>query len=225
VETLEVGRAWLTSTPLVDAHHPDVVAFARDTTAGATDQHATAAALVAAVRDEVRYDPYTSMEGVGTLQASRVLAAGRGWCAGKASLLVAACRAVGLPAALGYADVRNHLSTGRLTELMGTDVFAWHGFGVIEVDGEVHKASPAFNRELCERFGVEPLTFDGTADALLHAFDGEGRRHMEYVRDRGVFTDVPVTRITETFIDLYPAMFTAAAEGGVQGTAAVDDAW
>src|SRR5215470_17689442 len=53
----------------------------------------------------------------------------------------------------------------------------------LHLDGRWVKATPLFDRALCERFGVRPLEFDGRADSLFHAFDAAGRRHMEYVRD------------------------------------------
>ena len=42
---------------------------------------------------------------------------------------------------------------------------------------------------------------------MLHAFDADGRRHMEYVNFRGVFDDVPHATIIPTFRALYPGMF------------------
>src|SRR6218665_1319367 len=33
------------------------------------------------------------------------------------------------------------------------------------------KATPAFNIELCERFGLLPLAFDGRSDSIYHPFD------------------------------------------------------
>jgi hypothetical protein len=45
----------------------------------------------------------------------------------KAAVLAAVARAAGIPARLGYADVRNHMSTERLRQTMKTDVFVWHG--------------------------------------------------------------------------------------------------
>jgi hypothetical protein len=72
------------------------------------------------------------------------------------------------------------------------------------------KATPAFDRGLCDRFGVKPLEFDGTQDSLFHPFDAAGRRHMEYVRDRGAFADVPVPEIIETFERHYPRLTAGA---------------
>ena len=56
----------------------------------------------------------------------------------------------------------------------GTDLFVYHGYSTLFIGGRWTKASRAFNAELCARFGVPPLEFDGTHDALLHAFTGDG---------------------------------------------------
>ena len=138
-------------------------------------------------------------------------------------LLAAACRAVGIPARLGFADVRNHLSTARMRETMATDVFLWHGYADICLDGHWVKATPAFNIELCERFGLLPLNFDGRADSIYHAFDRAGNRHMEYVRQRGTFDDLPLADITQDFLDVYvPAMLDAGTQAGADFQQDVD---
>ena len=63
-------------------------------------------------------------------------------------LLAVCCRAVGIGARLGFADVCNHLSTARMREFMGTDVFYYHGYAQLRVDGRWLNATPAFNIEL-----------------------------------------------------------------------------
>ena len=150
------------------------------------------AGLFAAVRDGVRYDPYSVSGDPEDHRASNVLGSDSGYCVQKSVALTAAARAAGIPARLGFADVRNHLSTERLRATMGTDVFIWHGYSVFFVGGRWTKASCAFNAELCARFGVAPLDFDGRQDALLHAYSGDGSRYMEYVRDRGTYPDLPL---------------------------------
>jgi len=104
-----------------------------------------------------------------------------------------------IPARLGFADVRNHLTTRRMRELMKTDVFYWHGYTSIFLNGAWVKATPAFNIGLCERFHLRPLDFDGKSDSIYHPFDLEGKKHMEYLAYRGEFADVPIDRIEETF--------------------------
>lgn len=196
--------ATLAPARFIDADHPAVRAFAAEHGHGSTDT-ARAIALFYAVRDGFRYDPYRLDLSPQGMKASSVLAQGHGWCVPKATLLAAACRALGIPARLGFADVRNHLSTQRMRELMQTDVFHWHGYTEIWLDDAWRKATPAFNIELCERFGLLPLDFNGRDHSLYHPFDRQGRRHMEYVRERGSFDDVPLGRILADFRKLYPA--------------------
>jgi transglutaminase-like putative cysteine protease len=196
--------ASLAPTDLLDSDHPDVVAFARRHAVGATERD-RAVALYLAVRDRIRYDPYRIDLTPAGMRASTVIANGYGWCVPKAALLAAAARAAGIPARVGYADVRNHLSTERLRCTMGTDVFIWHGYVDLWLDGAWRKATPAFNVELCERFGLLPLDFDGVHDSLYHPYDRAGNRHMEYVAQRGSFDDMPLARIVADFAATYPA--------------------
>lgn len=193
----------LAPTAMVDSDHPELQAFARRHAQGATDRE-RAVALYYAVRDGFRYDPYRIELTPQGMRASTVLAQGYGWCVPKAVLLAAACRAAGIPARLGFADVRNHLSTERMRETMKTDVFTWHGYTDIWLDGAWRKATPAFNVELCERFGLLPLEFDGRTDSIYHPFDRSGQRHMEYLQQRGTFVEVPFERILADFIEQYP---------------------
>ena len=80
--------------------------FARDTTAGASDDLERVLRLYRAVRDHVTYDPYVDFADPSNYRASGVLAARRGFCIGKAALLAACTRAIGTPARVGYADVK-----------------------------------------------------------------------------------------------------------------------
>ncbi|HEX6362303.1 MAG TPA: transglutaminase family protein [Albitalea sp.] len=205
------GPATLAPTPLIDSDHPAIVAFAAR--AQGTTPRERAVWLYYAVRDGFRYDPYRLDLSPQGMRASTVLANGYGWCVPKAALLAAAARAAGIPARVGYADVRNHLSTERMRRLLQTDLYQWHGYAEAWLDGAWVKCTPAFNVELCERFGLFPLEWDGRSDSLYHAYDREGRRHMEYVNQRGVFDDMPLARIAADFVKTYPAWVEGAFDG------------
>jgi transglutaminase-like putative cysteine protease len=205
---------YLQPTACVESDAAAVRTFAARVTDGATDARERAVRLFYAVRDEIRYDPYGVVLTADFLRASSVLARGAGFCVAKAVVLAAGARAVGIPARLGFADVRNHLTTERLRAQMGTDVFAFHGFTELHLDGRWVKATPTFNRSLCDRFGVKPLEFDGAADSLLHPFDTAGQRHMEYIRDRGTHVDVPFEEMRAVFAEHYPGMATAPTADG-----------
>ncbi len=202
----------LCSTPTIEVDHPSITEFSLRHGLG-DDPVAKAVALYYAVRDGIRYDPYTCDLRVSELKASATLASGRGWCVSKAILLAACCRLLGIPARLGFADVRNHLSTARLRELMRSDVFYWHGYTSLYLLEQWVKATPAFNIELCEKFRLKPLEFDGTEDSIYHPFDMEGNKHMEYLRFRGEYADTPITEMAETFARKYPYLESDHVQG------------
>ena len=202
----------LQATPALDSDHPKVQAFASLHARGTTARE-KAVALTLAVRDGLRYDPYRIDLSPAGMRASTALVQGHGWCVPKAVALAAVARAAGIPARLGFADVRNHLSTEKLRETMKTDVFVWHGYTELWIEGGWRKATPAFNLSLCEKFGLLPLDFDGIHDSLYHPYDRSGQRHMEYVNERGSFDDLPLEAIRTTFADIYPGWVAGGLDG------------
>ena len=197
---------YLSAGRFIDSDAANVIQFAQEATAGAPDDAERVKRLYHAVRDGIVYDPYVDLSDPANFRASSVLAAKRGFCIGKAALLAAASRALGIPARVGYADVRNHLTSPRLYEKIKTDVFTWHSYADIQLDGQWAKATPAFDLALCQRAGVKPLDFDGTEDSLFQPYDTSGRRHMEYLKDRGTYADVPYETIVMDFRKEYPAL-------------------
>jgi transglutaminase-like putative cysteine protease len=195
----------------VDSAHPAVSGFVEENCTGNTERE-RAVSLYYAVRDKIRYNPFLDMTRRDVFRASAVLEAGQGFCIGKASLLTACARAAGIAARVGFADVKNHLTTPRLAETMGSDLFVYHGYSDLNIDGKWVKATPAFNLALCTRFRVKPLEFDGREDSIFHPYDADDRRHMEYLRDRGVYADVPVEEIQQAFCDAYPKFYSLGAD-------------
>ena len=198
-------EAYLRPGDLINSDHPQIVSFAREG-AGEGSDRVKAVRLYYLVRDGLRYDPYNTPMKREAYRASTTLSAGHGYCVNKAGLMAAACRAVGIAARVGYADVRNHMTTKRLSELMGSDVFFYHGYTEVWLDGRWVKATPAFNKELTEKFGLRPLDWDAVSDSIYHPFDLGGRRHMEYLAYRGVFADIPFDEIRAAFRHYYPRM-------------------
>ena len=205
---------YLQPTHFIDSDAPAIREFARDASKAAQDGLERVVQLYRAVRDRVLYDPYVDITNPRSYRASDVLALGRAYCVGKACLLAAAARAAGIPARVGYADVRNHMTSPRLYALLGTDVFLWHSYADLYVDGRWVKATPAFNSSLCDRLGLHVLEFDGRSDSLFQQFDRAGNRHMEYVSHRGTFADVPFEQIVADFRTHYPAL---VAKAGLSG--------
>jgi transglutaminase-like putative cysteine protease len=213
-------RLFLSPAEYIDSDHSIIQASARRVTAGCSDPAEAVRALYLAVRDGIRYDPYVDYSRPETFRASDVLRAEAGYCVGKAALFAALCRAAGFPARIGLADVRNHLSTGRLLDLVGTDVFAFHGYGEVFLDSRWLKVSPTFNATLCAKLGASPLEFDGVDDALLQPYDNAGRDFMQYLVQHGSYFDVPAKFLIAEMARLYPAL---CRPGGLSGSRMEDE--
>ena len=201
----EPGPQYLQSTRFLDSNSDAVRSFAKRAAGAATNDVERAVKLFYAVRDGIRYDPFSMRLDPTIYVASHVLAAKSAYCIPKAILLAAAARALGVPCALGLSDVVNHLTTEKLKALMGgTTYFMHHGYAVLYLEGTWVKAAPAFNIELCARFGVLPTEFDGRSDAIFQPYDAKQRRHMEYVKDHGVWSDFPYDKVEADFRAFYP---------------------
>jgi transglutaminase-like putative cysteine protease len=215
VERLAMSdAALLKPSRFIASDSPLIIDFARSCVSNVSAPVDIAVRLYYAVRDSVIYDPYQVYSQLETYSARTALERGRGFCVAKAALLAACARAVGIPARLGFADVRNHLATPRLVEMNGGDVFRWHGYTELWLEGRFVKATPAFNLSMCTRFDVLPLGFDGHNDSILQPYDRKDRRHMEYLVHRGTFADVPVERIIATFRESCPRVLEAEAFRG-----------
>lgn len=206
----------LQATFFVDSDSEAIREKARAVAAGSTDDVQTAERLFYAVRDGFRYDPYNVATEREAYRASSILGDTATWCVPKSIALTALARASGIPARLGFADVRNHLTSEKLSETMGSDLFAWHGYSELWLNGRWVKLSTAFNKALCDRFGVKALEFDPVEGALMHPFDQSGRRHMEYVRERGSYLDLPLADIFKTFAEVYPGWKIGPNGEGIQ---------
>lgn len=210
------------TTYYINFEEPVVRDFAADRVRGAKTDVEKATRLFYAVRDEIKYDPYSLKVGPEFFRASYTLENKVGWCVPKGVLMAAASRAAGLSARVGYADVRNHLTSPRLMDLMGTDIFSYHGYVELHLNGRWVKATPVFDRFLCERFKVVPQEFDGAKDSLFQEFDAVGRRHMEYVKDHGPYDDLPLKEIMDDFNARYPKYVERQKQGQIAGDFAAE---
>jgi transglutaminase-like putative cysteine protease len=211
---------YLSPTAFIDCDNQTIVDYAHSKTDKNSSDVDKAVRLYYAVRDDIYYDPYRFSPDPEKMKASYTLESKRGYCVAKAVLLAATSRAVGIPSRLGFADVINHLATERLKKLMGTDIFYYHGYTEFFLNNKWVKATPAFNRSMCEKFSVKPLEFDGANDSIFHAFDTQGNKHMEYLRDHGSFADLPLATIIEAYAVLYSKTATGVsftADGFIDG--------
>lgn len=201
----------LQPTEFLDYHSDEVQDFVeRWAPAAANTDTERAVSLYYAVRDKVRYEVYGADFSRSGLRASQVLRARSGMCIHKSVLFAAALRAIAVPSRLVFTDVRNHLSSDRLRALVGGDTFRYHCLTSVYLKDRWVKATPVFPKILCRLYGIAPLEFDGVTDSLHHPFDLEGRRHMEFLRNHGEFSDLPYDFVVNGLRAAHPRIFSDA---------------
>ncbi len=199
----EEHQPYLAPTSIIDSDHESIRDYSIKSIGASKEPIEIAVKLYLAVRDNILYDPYSPFYLPEHYRASYVLKRGRSFCVPKASLLCALARACDIPSRIGFADVRNHLATKQLMKLMGSDLFVYHGFVELYLEGRWVKATPAFNIDLCRKHNVSPLEFNGREDSLFQAYNLQNQRFMEYIDFHGLYTDVPVDQIVVAWEKAY----------------------
>ncbi|TYP99029.1 transglutaminase superfamily protein [Tenacibaculum adriaticum] len=157
------------------------------------------------VRDYWPYSPYRFSLEKRDWKASEIIKHKKGHCLDKAVLLITFLRANNIPAKLGLAKVKNHIAVDDIVEKFGSDVLVPHGYVAIFLNNKWVKATPAFNKELCDMLGVSVLEFNGENDSLFQEFDKTGNHSfMEYLEDYGTFDAVPLEYMLELMLQHYP---------------------
>ncbi|MEE1752045.1 transglutaminase-like domain-containing protein [Streptomyces sp. SP18CS02] len=175
--------------------------------------------LYYAVRDGLFYEVYGADLSRQGLRASSIAVAGQGFCIHKSILFATAVRAVGVPSRIVFADVRNHLASDRLKQLIGGDVF-FHALTSVQLDGRWTRATPVFNKLLCRLYGMKPLEFDGTADSMHHPYQDDangGGVQMEFLKEHGEFDDLPYDFVMESIRRAHPNFLAGSGSGTVAG--------
>lgn len=200
-------KKYLSSSTFFDSENTDIQSFAQNAVVGKTSPKEKVLAIYYAVRDGWKYNASSISRDPEAFKASEVLKRTEGHCLDKATLMIACCRAVEIPARICLAKVRNHIAAEKMVALLGTDELVPHGYVEVFLNNNWVKATPAFNRELCNRLNVRPLDFDGENDSIFQEYDKEGGQFMEYLEEYGNFADLPISRMWELMKAHYPQYF------------------
>lgn len=204
---MPIEQEYLLPGIYTDSDHPTVIAYTHKHIAGIVDKKEQVIAIYNAIRDDFKYNPYQLILKPYALKASYLLTKDYGYCVEKSNLFAACMRVLGIPSRLSYANVRNHLATDKVESYLKTDLMVFHGFVEIYLDGKWIKATPVFNKQLCERLGVAPLEFDAVHDSIFQESDKSGNPFMDYEHDYGYFSDVPFELFLAELKKHYPHIF------------------
>ncbi len=197
---------YLTSTYYFDYETDEIQELVKELKTDILTKKEKAKRIYNKIRDEWRYDPYTLSFVKEGYVASTIAKKPKGHCIDKSILLITCLRALGIPARIHLAKVKNHIAVERLTEKFGTNELTPHGMVNLCLDDKWLKVSPAFNESLCKMCNVAPLEFDGDNDSIFQEYNNEGNEFMEYVEDYGHFEDVPLDFIFNNVKEHYPEL-------------------
>ena len=204
---LEPMNQYLKPTEFINSENTKVIAFVNDVVGIEKDKKEAILRLFYRIRDGIPYH----FDSIGINKelfiASNVIGVEGSFCIPKAVLLASAARVIGVPSRLGFADVKNHLATDKVLEKMKTDLFVFHGYTELFINNKWVKATPAFNKELCMKFNVKPLDFDGENDSVFQEYTESGDKYMDYLVDYGFFIDMPFELMIKSFKKAYPLWY------------------
>ena len=192
---------YLKSTYYIDYDTPSVSKLIKEIVSSHPDEKAKA--IFHFVRDNIPYTPYSPFFRPEHYPASKTLERGEGFCVQKAVLFAALARAIGIPARLVFADIKNYAIPQKLWEMMKTNVFAFHGYNELFIDGRWIKVTPTFDKGMCKRLNLKTVEFDGHNTAIFHSHDLNGNLHIEYIKNHGHFADLPFETVVNGFKHAY----------------------
>ena len=183
---------YLRCTEIIDCDEESIRQKAQELTEGLQTDREKAVALYYFVRDTIRHNAYAQLYDLERYKASEVLEAGNGICQQKSVLLAALARAVGIPARIGFVDVNDHQLSESFKQMIGgINVFPFHGYAELFIDGRWVHASPAYDLATCRRKRFVPVDFDGVSDAKDSRYTEDGEPHIEHIEYHGPYEDFP----------------------------------
>jgi transglutaminase-like putative cysteine protease len=197
-------KEYLEPARYINSDHPEIIRFVGEHKRASKTKKEQIVHFYYLIRDKWKYDPYQLDLTEEGMKASNLLSRDHGYCIEKAALLAACARVLDIPSRLGFANVKNHIGIEKYVDLLKTDELVFHGYTEVFLNDRWIKATPAFNKELCDRLGVQPLDFNGEDDSIFQEFNSNGLQFMEYLKDHGQFSDVPRERFISEIRKSYP---------------------
>ena len=193
------SEKFLKSTYFINSSHPSVHKKAQEILQNIDPQDfiQKAVKLFCFVRDEIKYvvkfsPSYYSRKNT---KASATLTRGYGYCIQKATLMAALARIAGIPTRIHFVDMKNHLTPQSYIDKVGSNLFVFHAYPELFLEGKWIEANVAFDKDLCERKNFPIVNFDGKKPGLFAKQDATGKPFVEYIKDHGTFADVPYWKI------------------------------
>ena len=144
------------------------------------------------VRDRIIYDFAPEIVGRSSWQASVILKEGTGFCHQKAILLTALLRAIEIPTALVFQNVKDHiLLSTRYKNLIPDGMLPVHALVAVNVSGKWYRLDATLDSILCRKKGYRITKVVEGKESLLPKNTLNGTPHFTIKKELGYFESYP----------------------------------
>ncbi len=155
------------------------------------------------IRDKIRYI-FRADSNEDQYLASNILKKEGGFCTQKAILFCALARACNIPAGIYFYDIVDYTLPQNFIDLLQTRTLYRHGIVALYLDGKWLKYDATLDSNLINRNNLIPVEFSPDRDCLMHEKTKTGERHIEYIKDYGLYSDLNFEEIKSWFKKYYP---------------------
>ena len=154
------------------------------------------------VRDRIRY-LFHADSNEDQYLASNILKKKGGFCTQKSILFCALARACDIPAGIYFYDIVDYTLPQHIIDLLQTRTLYRHGIVALYLNGKWLKYDATLDSNLVARNNLIAVEFFPDRDCLMHEKTDSGARHIEYVKNYGLFADVSFDEIKLWFKEYY----------------------
>ena len=191
--SLHISR-FLKTTDAIDSNSDVIRAYAKSIKDCTVSEEQRIKQLFYFIRDKIRY-VFRGTDRPEDMKASVILQKGQGFCTQKAILFCAIARSLNIPAGIAFFEIIDHFMNN---SILKDNRILYHGIASLYLNRQWILFDATLDEKLCNLKGRPVTDFSMIKDSLMPQNSHDGRKHVEYVKFRGMCSDI----IPEPFIKL-----------------------
>ena len=177
---------------IINHDHKDIRSTSLELVKSTNNPWETVRTLFDFVRDRIIYDFAPEIVGPSSWHASVILKEGRGFCHQKAILFTALLRAAGVPTALVFQNVKDHiLLSTRYKSLIPGGILPMHALVAVNVNDKWYRLDATLDSGLCLKKGYCIPKVVERKESLLPENTLNGTPHFTIKKELGYFEFYP----------------------------------
>ena len=200
------NERFLSETETIDFGNETIQQWKSDQIGSERNEIKIAEKIFYFMRDEIRY-AFRVPNNPDEFRASSILRARLGFCTQKAILFCALARACSIPAGIYFFDIIDHSLPDKFEQLLRTRTMYRHGVPTLFLNGKWIKLDATLDSTLLKKNDLTSVEFSHERDCLMSEFARNGKRHINYVAQYGLYADVSFDLVFHWFSLYYEHLF------------------